>query len=262
MISGEYMYKIDLNCDLGESFGAYTIGADSVVIPHISSANVACGYHAGDAVVMRKTVELCSENNVSVGAHPGFPDLAGFGRRNLAASPDEVYAYTLYQIGALDAFCRANGVSLQHVKPHGAMYNMAGKDNELAKAIVNAIYDYNKELILLGLSGSCMIKAAEEKGLPFACEVFADRAYEADGSLRARGKEGSMITDTDEAIARVIKMITKHSVMAYSGEEIEINAHSVCVHGDGAKAIEFVKALQKAFSENDIEVVSLSEVIG
>lgn len=255
------MYKIDLNCDLGESFGAYTIGADEAVIPLISSANVACGYHAGDALVMKKTVTLCQKNGVAIGAHPGFPDLMGFGRRVLAATPKEVYAYTLYQIGALDAFCRAQGTVLQHVKPHGAMYNMAGKDSALAKAVVDAVYDYDKELVLLGLSGSAMMLAAQDKGLPFACEVFADRAYEADGSLRARGKAGAMITDEQEAIARVVRMITQHKVTACTGEEIDIYAHSVCVHGDGAKALDFVKALRSAFDANAITVAPISEVI-
>ena len=152
------MKKVDLNCDLGESFGAYTIGLDARVIPHISSANVACGYHAGDPAVMRKTVAMAARAGVAVGAHPGFPDLVGFGRRNMTVSPDEAYEYMLYQLGALSAFAKAAGVRLQHVKPHGALYNMAGKDASLAAAIARAIYDFDPSLILLGLSGSAMQK--------------------------------------------------------------------------------------------------------
>lgn len=255
------MYRIDLNCDLGESFGAYTIGADAQVIPLISSANVACGYHAGDASVMQKTVALCRQSGVAVGAHPGFPDRVGFGRRNLAAAPQEVYADTLYQLGALDAFCRAHGLTLQHVKPHGAMYNMAAKDKAMAAAVADAVYDYDSRLILLGPSGSQLMAAAQHRGLAFACEVFADRAYEADGSLRPRSKPGAMITDEKEAIERVIRMITQHKVVAYTGEEIDIAAHSVCVHGDGGQALAFVKALRAAFDTNGIAVAPIAEVI-
>ena len=168
------MYAIDLNCDLGESFGAYHIGMDDAVIPFISSANVACGFHAADPLVMEKTVALCKENQVQVGAHPGYPDLVGFGRRNLNVAPAELKAMVMYQVGALDAFCRAKGLSMQHVKPHGAMYNMAGKDLALASAICEAIYEVNPSLILMALSGSKMTEAAEKTGLKAVREVFAD----------------------------------------------------------------------------------------
>ena len=208
------MYAIDLNCDLGESFGAYHIGMDDAVIPFISSANVACGFHAADPLVMEKTVALCKENQVQVGAHPGYPDLVGFGRRNLNVAPAELKAMVMYQVGALDAFCRAKGLSMQHVKPHGAMYNMAGKDLALASAICEAIYEVNPSLILMALSGSKMTEAAEKTGLKAAREVFADRAYEEDGSLVARTKPGAMITDEDLAISRVIGMVKDHKVTA------------------------------------------------
>ncbi len=254
------MFKVNLNCDLGESFGAYTIGLDSEVIPLISSANIACGYHAGDPCVMRKTVELCKSNSVSIGAHPGFPDLMGFGRRNINASSREVEDYVTYQIGALDAFCRSNGARLTHVKPHGALYNMAGKDEKLAKAIVSAVYNYDKSIVLLALSGSKMIEQAELAGLKAAREVFADRAYESDGSLVARTKPGAMITNEDEAVSRVVKMITQGKVTAIDSSEIDIQADSVCVHGDGAKALEFVQKLNNAFKENNIEVVPIPEL--
>ena len=201
------MYKIDLNCDLGESFGAYTLGLDSQVLPHISSTNVACGFHAADPVVMSKTVQLAKAAGVAVGAHPGYPDLQGFGRRNMVIPPNDVKAMVQYQIGALLAFCKANGIAMQHVKPHGALYNMAGKDEALALAICEGIAQVDDSLILLGLSGSKMLSAAKTVGLRAASEVFADRAYEEDGSLVARTKPGAMITDEDEAVRRVVAMV-------------------------------------------------------
>ena len=186
---------VDLNCDMGESFGAYKIGLDEEVAKYISSANVACGFHASDPVVMDKTVKILKENNVNLGAHPGYPDLMGFGRRNMNVSPADAKAYVMYQIGALSAFAKANGLKIQHVKPHGALYNTAGKDYALSKAICEGIYEVDPSLILLGLSGSQMLKAAADTGLKCAKEVFADRAYEEDGSLVARTKPGAVITD-------------------------------------------------------------------
>lgn len=256
------MQKIDLNCDLGESFGAYTIGMDKEVIPFITSANIACGFHASDPAVMAKTVKLCRESGVSVGAHPGYPDLLGFGRRNMDVSPADAKAYIIYQIGALDAFCKANGVKMSHVKPHGAFYNTAGKDIVLARAICEGIKEVNPELILLGLSGSQMIKAAEEFGIKAAREIFADRGYEEDGSLVKRGKDGAMITDEDEAIARVIRMVKEKKVKAVTGRDVDIQADSVCVHGDGAKALEFVDKIGKALTAAGIALAPLSEIVG
>lgn len=251
------MFKINLNCDLGE--GAKY---DDVIIPMINSANIACGFHAGDSDIMMKTVGICVENQVDVGAHPGYPDKENFGRTNMNVTPEQVYGYTIYQLGAISAIAKAQKAELVYVKPHGAMYNMAAKDIELAKAIAKAVKDFDENLILLGLSGSKMVDAAKEIGLKYACEVFADRAYEADGTLRARGLEGAMITDEKQAIQRVIRMIKEGKVTAYTGEDVEIEAHSVCVHGDGEKALDFVKALNKAFEENSIKTVSLTEVIG
>lgn len=255
------MYSVDLNCDLGESFGNYKCGLDEEVIPFISSANVACGFHASDPMVMAKTVALSKANNVCVGAHPGYPDLVGFGRRNLNASPAEVKAMVQYQVGALKAFCTAQGVKLCHVKPHGAMYNMAGKDADLAEAICEAIKEIDPELILLGLSGSEMLRAAERIGLKAAKEVFADRAYEEDGSLVARSKPGSMITDEDQAIQRVVKMIKEGKVTAITGKEIEVEAHSVCVHGDGPKALAFVEKIRGALTSEGIKIAPLKEIV-
>lgn len=255
------MKKIDLNCDLGESFGAYTIGLDSAVIPHISSANIACGYHAGDSLVMSKTVKMCKEQGVQVGAHPGFPDLAGFGRRNMSVSPEEVKADVMYQIGALDAFCKANSIKIQHIKPHGAMYNMAGKDYALAKAICEGIYEVNPEYILLGLSGSNLIKAAVDTGLRAANEVFADRGYTDDGSLVPRTQKGAIITNEDEMIKRVISMVKEGTVQTVSGKIIPIEAHSICVHGDGEKAVEFVKRIRKELTDAGIEISPINKII-
>ncbi|MDR2753383.1 MAG: 5-oxoprolinase subunit PxpA [Oscillospiraceae bacterium] len=249
--------RIDLNCDLGESFGAWTMGLDSQVIPFITSANIACGWHAGDPLVMDATVAACKAAGVAVGAHPGFPDLMGFGRRNVAASPQEVRAYVQYQVGALQAFCAAHGVVLRHVKPHGALYNMAGKDEALARAIAEGIYAINPALVLLGLAGSKIIEAAAAIGLPFAREIFADRAYEEDGALVARGKPGAMIHDEDFAIARVVRMIKTGTVEAITGKVIQLQADSVCVHGDGPKALAFVQKIRTALKSEGVAVQAL-----
>lgn len=255
------MKKIDLNCDLGESFGNYKIGLDDEVIRHISSANVACGFHASDPLVMQKTVALAKENGVCIGAHPGFPDLVGFGRRNMSVSPAEAKALVQYQIGALDAFCKAAGVKLCHVKPHGALYNMAGKDEILAQAVCEGIFEYDSNLILLGLSGSKMIEVGKKIGLRTASEVFADRAYEADGSLVARSKPGAVITDENLAVSRVVKMVKNGRVTSITGNEIEIRADSICLHGDGVKAVEFAKRIKEELLKNDVEIVPLRELV-
>lgn len=256
------MKKVDLNCDLGESFGAYKCGMDEEVIPFISSANVACGFHASDPLVMEKTVAMAAKYGVAVGAHPGYPDLVGFGRRNMNVSPEEVKAMVQYQIGALMAFCRSKGVALQHVKPHGAMYNMAGKDENLAMAVCRGIQEVDESLILLGLAGSRMMEAAKKIGLRFASEVFADRAYEEDGSLVARTKPGAMITDEELAVTRVVRMVTEGKVTSVTGKEIEITADSICVHGDGPKALAFVEKIRKALSEHQIGICPLKDICG
>ena len=255
------MYKVDLNSDLGESFGRYTLGMDADILQLVSSANVACGYHASDPLVMNKTIAMAKETGVRVGAHPGFPDLMGFGRRNMDVSPAEAKAYTLYQLGALDAFCKAHGVKMQHVKPHGAMYNMAGKDYALSKAICEAIYEYDKDLIVMALYGGELVHAAEDMGLKVAREVFADRAYEEDGSLVNRRKEGAMITDENEAIARVVRMIKEQKVTAITGKDIPIKADSVCVHGDGVKALAFVKKIRETLTAEGVEIVPLVDIV-
>jgi UPF0271 protein len=255
------MEKIDLNCDLGESFGPWIMGLDAEIIPLISSANIACGFHAGDPLVMAKTVEAARIHGIAVGAHPGFPDLSGFGRRDMKVSPGEAKAYVQYQIGALQAFCAAGKIPLRHVKPHGALYNMAGKDPLLAEAVCRAVQEVDPRLILLALAGSEMIKAAEALGLPAAREVFADRAYEADGSLVARNKPGAMIEDEDEAMRRALGMVKDGRVRAINGETISLNADSICVHGDGPKALAFVQKLNALFKAEGIAVVPLAELI-
>lgn len=255
------MFRVDLNSDLGESFGRYTLGMDDQIIPLITSANVACGYHASDPVVMEKTISMAKEAGIRVGAHPGFPDLMGFGRRNMNVTPAEAKAYTLYQLGALQAFCKAKGVTMQHVKPHGAFYNMAAKDAVLSKAICEAVASFDPNLIVLALSGGELARVAKEMGLRTALEVFADRGYEEDGSLVDRRKEGAMITDEEQAISRVIRMVKERKVTAVTGKDISIQADSVCVHGDGAKALAFVERIRKALTQEGITICALDEIV-
>lgn len=255
------MFRVDLNCDLGESFGSYTIGNDDQVIPLITSANVACGYHASDPVVMDQTLSMAKEAGIRIGAHPGFPDLMGFGRRNLSVSPTEAKAYVLYQLGALDAFCRVHGMKMQHVKPHGALYNMAAKDYELSRAICEGIREFDPQLIVLALSGGELARAARDMGLRTALEVFADRAYEEDGSLVNRRREGAMITDENLAVARVVRMVKEKKVTAVTGKDIPIQADSVCVHGDGAKALAFVEKIRRALTEEGVEICALDRIV-
>lgn len=256
------MHTVDLNCDLGESFGNYKCGLDEEVIRYISSANVACGFHASDPAVMARTVALAGENGVSVGAHPGYPDLQGFGRRDMDASPAEVKAMVQYQIGALEAFCAAQGISLVHVKPHGAMYNMAGRDEALAEAICEGIYEVEPGLVLLGLSGSRMLEAAKRTGLKCAKEVFADRAYEEDGTLVARNVPGAMITDEKEAVERVLRIVKDGVVTAITGRDIEVTADSVCIHGDGPKALAFAAKIREALEREAVRIVPLGKSAG
>lgn len=255
------MYQVDLNSDLGESFGAYAIGMDADVIPYISSANIACGYHAGDPLVMDRTVLAAKTAGVAVGAHPGYPDLMGFGRRNMVCSPEEVKAYIQYQLGALMAFSAANGIRLQHCKPHGALYNMAAKDVKLATAIAEGIASVDRNIILLGLAGSKLLEAGRQAGLRVASEVFADRAYQPDGSLTPRSLPGAVLHDKSVAIARTVRMIKEGKVTAITGEDIPISAESICVHGDNPSAVEFVKSIRAALEAEDIAIVPISAIV-
>lgn len=251
------MNRVDLNCDLGESFGTYRCGSDSEVIPHISSANVACGFHASDPLWMSRTVQLAKQYSVAIGAHPGFPDLVGFGRREMSVSIPELKAMVQYQIGALQAFCKANQIPLRHVKPHGAMYNMAAKNKDMARAICEAVAEVDDSLILLGLSGSQMLEAAKEVGLPWASEVFADRSYEEDGSLTPRSRPDAVITDEEQAIDRVLQMVLHGTVTARGGKTIAIQADSICLHGDGTKAVEFARRIRQTLTDAGISILAL-----
>ncbi|MFY7912445.1 MAG: 5-oxoprolinase subunit PxpA [Emticicia sp.] len=249
--------KIDLNCDMGEAFGAWPMGNDSVLMELISSANIACGFHAGDATIMRKTAQLAIEKNVAVGAHPAFPDLQGFGRRNMQLSPQEVYDICVYQIGAMFGTVRALGGKLHHVKPHGALYNMAAKDAALAKAIAQATKAIHPDLILYGLSGSHLITEAEKIGLRTASEVFADRTYQNDGSLTPRTQANAMIESTQEAVNQVIMMIEKQAVISTEGKEVGLKADTVCIHGDGIHAVEFARELRNTLLGRNIFIETI-----
>lgn len=246
--------SMDLNCDMGESFGNYTIGADEQLLAHISSANIACGSHAGDPNVMERTVQLAKQNYVAVGAHPGFPDIAGFGRRMIDFSPEEIYRFVVYQIGALQAFCEIHEVKMQHVKPHGALYNLAARDRNVAKAIAQAVYDFEDTLILYGLAGSELLDAGREAGLEVASEVFADRTYQPDGSLTSRKDAGAMIVELDTAVVQVKRMINDGLVEAVNGEWINIEADTICVHGDSSHAVTFAGKLKQALEAAHIHV--------
>jgi len=251
--------KIDFNCDMGESFGMYKMGLDEEVIKHITSANIACGFHAGDPNWMRTTVKLAEEHGVAIGAHPSFPDLSGFGRRAMNASALEVKNDVIYQMGALQAFTGAK--RLQHVKPHGAMYNMAVDDQDLATAICEAVLEVDSDIVLLALAGSQWISVAEDLGLRVGREIFADRALNTDGTLVSRSKEGSVIHDIQEVVDRSLRMVTEGKAVAISGEVIEVEADSLCLHGDTPGAVDMAQALKQALVAEDVEVTPLGELV-
>lgn len=242
---------------MGEAFGAWPMGNDTALMELISSANIACGFHAGDASIMRKTAKLAIEKNVAIGAHPAFPDLQGFGRRNMQLSPQEVYDICVYQIGAMFGTVRALGGKLHHVKPHGALYNMAAKDATLAKAIAEATKAIHPDLILYGLSGSHLITEAENIGLQTASEVFADRTYQNDGNLTPRTQANAMIESTQEAINQVIMMIEKQCVISTEGKEVSLKADTVCIHGDGTHAVEFARELRSVLFNKNIVIKTI-----
>jgi UPF0271 protein len=247
-------YTVDLNCDMGESFGAYTLGHDEAILPYITSANIACGFHAGDPAVMRRTVRAALRHNVAMGAHPGLPDLVGFGRREMAVSPEEAFDMVVYQLGALQAFVRAEGGTLNHVKPHGALYNMAAVNPGLAEAIAEAIYRVQPEACLYGLAGSALIIAGQKLGLATAHEVFADRTYQPNGTLTPRRQPNAMITDSAAAIAQVVRMVKTGKVQALTGEDVAIQANTVCIHGDGAHALTFAQQIRETLEREGIRV--------
>ena len=246
--------RVDLNSDVGESFGAYTIGTDPLLLPHVTSANVACGFHAGDPRVMRETVALAKHHGVAVGAHPGFQDLAGFGRREMQATPREVEDFVVYQIGALAAVAAVQGIRLQHVKPHGALFNMAVRDAALADAIARATAAVDRALILFGLPGSELIRAGGRAGLRTAAEVFADRAYEPDGTLVSRRKTGAVIHDPEAVVARVVRMAVERTVVAVDGSLVRLELDTICVHGDTAGAANLAARVRRALEAAGVQV--------
>jgi len=247
--------RVDLNADVGESFGAYQLGHDGALMPALSSANVACGFHAGDPSVMRETVALAREHGVAVGAHPGFPDLVGFGRREIAATAREVEDFVVYQIGALAAVAAAQGVRLQHVKPHGALYNMAARDGELADAIARATASVDRSLVLFGLSGSELVAAGRRAGLRTACEAFADRAYQRDGALVARSQPSAVIEDPDVVVARALLMVRDRAVTAIDGSRVVLEVDTLCVHGDTPGAAVLASRIRQALTGAGVEIL-------
>jgi UPF0271 protein len=253
--------RIDLNCDCGESFGPWELGADAALLPHVTSANVACGAHAGDPDVMRRTVRLARELGVAVGAHPGYPDLQGFGRRALGMSPDEIEASVLAQIGALYAIARAEGVELAHVKPHGALANQAAVTAPLAAAIARATAAFSRDLVFVALAGSALVAAAETVGLRVAREAYADRAYEADGTLRSRKLPGALLHDDQRCLDQVISIVANGHALTVDGQRVSIAADTICLHGDTPGAAERAAFLRAGLRAAGVEVAPLRSVL-
>ena len=246
--------RIDINSDMGESFGAYTIGHDAGLMRAITSANIAAGFHAGDPSVLRDTIRLAKASGVAIGAHPGFPDLVGFGRRELNATPRETEDFVLYQVAAVAGVAAAEGMRLQHVKPHGALFNMAVRNAELADAIARAVAAFDRSLILFGLPGSEILRAGRAAGLRVAAEIFADRAYEPDGTLASRKKPGSVIHDPNVVVSRAVSMVKDGSVVAVDGSVVKLGADTICVHGDTKGSDELAARLRRAFEDAGITV--------
>lgn len=249
--------QVDLNCDIGESFGRYSLGQDEAILPKVTSANVACGFHAGDPLVMTQTVKLAAVRGVAVGAHPSYPDLQGFGRRNMDLAPDEVKAMVLYQIGALAGVARAAGVELEHVKPHGALYNQAAKDKVLAKAIAEGVAAFSRELILVGLAGSALVAEGATLGLKVANEGFPDRAYNPDGTLRSRKETGAVLESADAVAANAVRLV-KQGIL-FEGQPVPID--TLCIHGDNDDALAFAIAARQALQAEGIAVARLTTVL-
>ncbi len=250
--------RVDLNCDMGESHGAYVIGNDAAVLPFVTSINVACGFHGGDPSVMRTTVHAALAHGVAIGAHPGLPDLIGFGRREIAVTAQEVYDMTVYQVGALMAVATAAGTTLQHVKPHGALYNMAAVNPALADAIVRAVRDVDPRLTLLGLSGSALVAAGTALGVRTASEVFADRNYQADSTLTPRSQSNAVIHDVDLAVTRAVGMVKDQCVTALDGTVVPVVADSICIHGDAPGAAVFAQRIRGALDAAGVAVMSIA----
>ena len=249
------MKTIDLNCDMGESYGAWKMGADAEVMPHITSANIACGFHGGDPATIRKTVRLALDHGVAIGAHPSLPDIQGFGRRPMKISPQDMYDLVVYQAGAVEGFARAAGAKLHHIKCHGALYNMAATDEALSDAMARAARDLGGVMIY-ALSNSRMMTTVKKLGIPVAGEVFADRGYSDDGTLAPRDKPGGMIEDAARSVKQALAMVEEGTVISVNGKRVPVVAETLCLHGDQPGAAVFAKALRKAFSERSISVAA------
>ncbi len=255
--------RFDLNSDVGESFGVYKLGLDEDVIPHITSANIACGFHAGDPGVMRKTVALAKQYGVAVGAHPGFPDLMGFGRRKMDATIEEIQDYVVYQTGALQAFARAQGLKLQHLKAHGGLYNMAVANPKIWQAMAEAVASVDPEIILIVLASSMrdtLLETGKRVGIRFAFEAFPDRAYNSDGALTSRREKGAVIEDHQRVAQRALKMALEGKVVATDGTEIDLRAETLCVHGDNPAAVQMVKKIREDLKTAGVEVTALQNL--
>jgi UPF0271 protein len=258
------MKRIDINCDMGEGFGAYSVGMDGEVIRYISSANIACGYHAGDPRIMNLTVKLARENGVAVGAHPGYPDLAGFGRRNMECTPDEVRDYLIYQIGALQGFCALHGVKMQHVKPHGSLYNICVGNEPLSRAVAEAIAAVDPDLLWVVLAGAQAVlarKVADAAGIRVVFEAFPDRAYTPEGTLASRKLSGAVITDPKRAAEQALLMARDGAVIAMDGTRLEIEVHTLCVHGDNPAAVENVGMIRRTLEAEGLQILPMGAVL-
>lgn len=251
--------RIDVNCDMGESFGAYKLGRDAEVMDYISSASIACGWHAGDPLVMDLTVRLAKEKGVAVGAHPGYPDLMGFGRRRMDLTPAEIEAYILYQMGALFAFAKAYGLPLQHVKAHGALGNVAFVDLEVSKNIARAAARFNKDVVFVALAGSVMVQAAREVGVRYVEEVYADRVYNPDGTLQSRKIAGSVIHDPEKAARQALTMVREGYVTAHEGTKVSIKPETLCVHGDTPSAIAILQKIREELKKAAIDIKPMGQ---
>ncbi len=251
--------RIDINCDMGESFGVYRLGRDAEIMEYISSANIACGWHAGDPMVMEQTVRLAKEKRVAVGAHPGYPDLAGFGRRRMELSPNEMENYLLYQMGALWAFARAHDLSLQHIKAHGALGNEAFVNLEVSKTIARTAARLSKEIIFVALAGTVMVQAAKEVGVRFVEEGYADRVYNPDGTLQARKIAGSVIQDPEKAAAQALTMVREGYVIAHDGTKVRVKPETLCVHGDTPQALPILQRIREALRKASIAVKPMGQ---
>jgi len=255
------MKRIDLNCDMGESFGAYKLGMDEEVIKLITSANIACGYHAGDPNVMDRTVQMAKENNVGIGVHMGFPDLLGFGRRNMDVAFGDLVNYNIYQIGALEAFCRKHGVEIQHIKPHGNMNNMADTDRVMAEAIVESVIQVLPNTPIYVKPGSQLHKVSEEKNVPFVLEIFADRAYNKDGTLVSRKIPGAVIKDPKVAAENVVRMVVDGKAKTIDGELIDMTGDTICVHGDTQGSLEIIRYLRSELENAGVQILPIGQKV-